>query len=506
MRIRLLPWLKSSLLLAPLLAHAGITLGPGFKDHAVVQRGKPLPVWGQATPGEKLVVTFRGQTLNTTVDANGRWIVYFEPFDASAEPAELTIAGTETVVVHDVLVGEVWLASGQSNMEWPVSSLQDDEKQIAQTDLPNLRHLRIEHTVAGAPAESVSTSSWESASPQTVGGFTAIGYFFARELQRKLGVPVGIIHSSWGGTAIEAWMSENARMSTALGTAIEARWKEAMDNWPPERVAQYAVEMASWQKGEEEAKATQTKNPLAWPQPPASLDSPARPGGLFNGMIAPLQPTAIRGVLWYQGESNVGRAGEYAELLTAMIHSWRENWGDDSLPFYVVQLPNFANGNPGGREWARLREAQAKILELPAAAVVVAIDLGDPENLHPPTKMELGRRLALAAKSQLYAIPGDYSGPVFESAMREGSTMRVRFTHADSGLVSHHRPVQSLEIAGADHVFHVGVGKIDRNTLVVSSPEVNEPVAVRYAWSNAPAANLYDGSGLPAMPFRSDDW
>lgn len=490
----------------PLPARSEITLAPIFKDHAVLQREKPLPVWGRAEIGEKLAITFGGQTLNATADGAGRWIVYFEPMPANSEPAELVVTGKETVVVKDVLVGEVWLASGQSNMEWSVSSLRDDEKAIASIDLPLLRHLKIERTVAAEPAETVATSSWEAASPQTVGGFTAVGYFFARELQRKLGVPVGIINSSWGGTEIEAWMSDSSRQSTPFPAVLEARWQKAMSDWPPERVARYPEDMAAWQKAEEQAKATHTKNLFPWPSPPASADSPARPGGLFNGMIAPLQPGAIRGVLWYQGESNVGRANEYAELLPAMIRAWRSNWGDEALPFYFVQLPNYTNGNPGGRDWARLREAQAKALDLPSTAMAVAIDIGDPENLHPTTKMELGRRLALAAKSQVYGMSGDFSGPIFAGMTREGSALRIRFTHAGSGLVAHRRPVQSLEIAGADKVFHVGVGRIDRDTLVVSSPNVKEPVAVRYAWSNAPDANLYDGSGLPAVPFRSDDW
>jgi sialate O-acetylesterase len=317
---------------------------------------------------------------------------------------------------------------------------------------------------------------------------------------------VGIINSSWGGTEIEAWMSDAARQSTTYSSTIDIRWQQAMGEWTPERVARYPAEMAAWQEAEEKAQATRTKNPLPWPQPPAVFDSPRRPGGVFNGMIAPLQPGAIRGFLWYQGEGNVGRAAEYAELFPAMIRSWRSNWGDEALPFLFVQLPNFWNGNPGGREWARLREAQAKALELSETAMAVTIDVGDPNELHPTNKMEIGRRLALAAKSRVYDIPGDFSGPIFADATREGSALRVRFLHAGSGLVAHHRPVQSLEIAGADKVFHVAVARIDRDMLMVSSPAVKEPVAVRYAWSNAPEANLYDGAGLPAAPFRSDDW
>lgn len=488
-------------------ASAEITLAPLFADHAVLQRDKPVPVWGRAAAGEKIAVTFRDQNVNATTDAEGRWMVYLAPLAGSAEPTNLTVAGKSlTIVSHDVVVGEVWLASGQSNMEWPVSMLHEDEKTLAAVDLPLVRQLKVERTVAGVPAESIPTAGWKVATTVTAGDFSAVGYFFARDLQRKLGVPVGIINSSWGGTEIEAWMSDASRQSSTVGAAVEARWQKAMSEWPPERVARYPAEMAAWQKAEEEARAAKTKNLLPWPQPPASLDSPARPGGLFNAMIAPLQPAALRGVLWYQGESNVDRPQEYAELFPAMIRAWRSNWGDAALPFYFVQLPNYADGEPGGRKWARLREAQARALELPGTGMAVAIDVGDPENIHPTRKAELARRLALLAKNQVYGIPGDDSGPVFATASREGSVLRVRFTHAGSGLVAHDRPVQSLEIAGADKVFQVASGRIDRDTLIVSSPKVKEPVAVRYAWSNAPAANLYSGAGLPAGPFRSDDW
>lgn len=505
LRPLLLTGLAASMISA---ARSELTLAPLFSDHAIVQRDKPLPIWGRAASGEKITVTFHGQTVLTTAGRDGRWIVYFEPIAASSEPADLVVRGADRggVTVHDVLVGEVWLASGQSNMEWPVASLAADEKDAAAVDLPLVRQLKVERTVAAAPADEVKTRGWVAANPATVGDFTAVGYFFARDLQRRLQVPVGIVNSSWGGTAIESWMSDASRASSPLGPTLEARWRKAMTEWTPERVARYPVEMAAWQKAEEHAKATRTKNPLPWPPPPATPDSPARPGGLFNAMIAPLQPGALRGILWYQGESNVSEPAEYAELFPAMIQAWRANWGDEALPFLFVQLPNYADHNPGGRSWARLREAQAKALELPGTAMAVAIDLGEPDNLHPTHKAELGRRLTLIAKTQVYEIPGDWSGPIFAEATPEGAAMRVKFLHADTGLIAHARPVQALELAGPDKVFHAATAKIDRNMLLVSSPKVKNPVAVRYAWSNAPAANLYNGAGLPAAPFRSDDW
>ncbi len=497
--------LLACLMLSP-VAFAEIVLAPVFGDHAILQCDKPVPIWGRAAPGERITVTFRDQSVNAVAGADGRWIVYLEPLAPSAEGADLIVAGRETIALRDVLVGEVWLASGQSNMEWPVSRVRDDEQRVAAVDLPLVRELKIERTVAGAPADTVPTRGWRAATKDNVGDFSAAAYFFARDLHRRFGIPIGIINSTWGGTAIESWMSERARADSGLGDAIAARWQQAMAEWPPERVARYPEEMAAWQKAEEQANATKTKNPLAWPPPPATPDSPSCPGGLFNAMIAPLQPAAIRGILWYQGESNASRPQDYAALFSALIRSWRENWGDDALPFYFVQLPNFADNDATARGWARLREAQAAALALPATGMAVTIDLGEADNIHPTRKMEVGRRLALIAKSELYGVTADPSGPVFEKATREGATMRVRFRHAMTGLVAHGRPVQSLELAGPDRVFRPATAKIDGNTLIVSSPEVKEPVAVRYAWMNNPPANLFNGAGLPAAPFRSDDW
>ena len=504
-----------ALLALPAAVRAEVTLAPLFTDHAVLQCDKPVPVWGRADAGEKVTVTFHGQAISATTGADGRWIVYLEKLAASAEPAELVVTGRNTVTVRDVLVGEVWLASGQSNMEWPVNKARDAAQEMAAANFPLIRHVRIEHTVATAPADTVKTSGWQPASPATVGGFTAVGYFFARDLHRKLGVPVGIIHSSWGGTAIESWMSDASRRSTSLAALLDARWKKDVAAWTPERIARYPADMTAWLKADASAKAAHKKNRLPWPKPPATTDSPSLPGGLFNGMIAPLQPGALRGILWYQGESNAEHPEEYAELFTTMIRAWRANWsqGDPStnsgqaLPFYFVQIPNYGPDEEArGRNWAQLREAQTKALVLPNTGMAVTIDVGDAEILHPINKQEVGRRLALIAKTKVYGIPGDCSGPEFSGAVREGAALRVKFTHADGGLISHDKPVQSLEIAGEDKVFHAATAKLQRDTLLVSAPAVREPVAVRYAWINAPVANLYNGAGLPAAPFRSDNW
>ncbi|MCC6416571.1 MAG: sialate O-acetylesterase [Opitutaceae bacterium] len=490
-------------LLFSAMAHP--TLAPIFTDHAVLQRDQPVPVWGRAAPGEKITVTFRAQTIGATADADGRWIVYLAPMSAAIEPAELVVAGESTVTIRDVLVGEVWLVSGQSNMEWPLSSTPDAAKTIAAINQPFIRQLLITHTVADAPADTVASSGWQAATPASASAFSAVAWYFAAELQRKLGVPVGIINSSWGGTAIEAWIDARTLRAATAWSGIEQRWRAGLAEFA-ERSTHHPAEMLAWQRAEDQARATKTKNPLPWPRVPIGPGTPYMPAGLFNAMIAPLQPYGLRGVLWYQGESDCGRPGEYAELFPAMIRAWRAQWGRE-LPFYFVQLPNYISpGDASGHEWAWLREAQTAALKLPATGMAVTIDCGDPDDIHPQNKPLVGRRLARLAESKLYGIASDWSGPRFASATREGSALRVRFTQVDTGLIAAGKPPQSFLLAGADRVFHPATAAIERDTVLVTAPQVPEPVAVRYAWSNAPVANLFNGAGLPAAPFRSDDW
>jgi len=487
------------------VGRADVTLAPLFQDHAVLQRDQALPVWGRATPGEHVTVTFHDQSIGTTAAADGRWMVYLDAVPASSEPAELVVTGKNTVTVKDILIGEVWLASGQSNMEWPLKSAANGEHEVAAANYPQLRLFSVLRTVADQPAET-ATGTWQPCTPESVKMFSAVAYYFGRNLQRKLGVPVGIIGTYWGGTAVEAWLSSAAIRSVPAWLAIDARYQKDLAAFP-ERVARYPAEREAWGKADAVAKATKTPNPLTWPAPPIGPGTPYALSGLFNGMIAPLQPYALRGVIWYQGESNWGRPQEYGELFPTLIRSWREQWGQGDFPFYFVQLANFTVVNdPTNRAWARLRDVQASALALPATGMAVTIDIGNPKDIHPLNKQDVGRRLALIAKTQVYAIPGDFSGPRFAYVTGEPSAIRVHFTHAAMGLIAGGKPVQSLEVAGADQKFYPATGKIERDTLLVSSPQVKVPLAVRYAWTNAPVANLFNGAGLPAAPFRSDDW
>ena len=490
---------------AALSVSGDVTLAAPFTDEAVLQCAQPVPVWGRAAPGEKITVHFRGQQLTTAAGADGRWAVTLAPLPVSAGGADLVVTGANTVILRDVVVGEVWLASGQSNMEWPLARARDATQEIAAANFPLVRHLRIEHVAADQPADTVRTSGWQLATPETAGRFTAVGYFFARALAEKLGVPVGIIHSSWGGTPIESWMSGPALRLTKAWPRFERDWQAALKVFPQMQAGYPALD-AAWRKGEEAARATGQPNPLPWPHPPVGSGTAYAPGGLFNAMIAPVKPYALRGALWYQAESNVGRPDEYRELLAALIRDWRAQWAQGDFPFYFVQLPNFSDqGRPDGTSWARMREAQATALALPNTGMAVTIDVGEAGDLHPPNKLPVGERLARLAEAKTYGQDVEWSGPVFQSAAREDVGLRVKFTHA-TGLASHAAPPTGFAVAGADQVFHPAIVRIDGESLVVSAPEVPEPVAVRYAWTNSPAASLFNGAGLPAAPFRSDAW
>jgi sialate O-acetylesterase len=458
-----LPGMASAAPVAPELA-------PLFQDRAVLQRERPVPVWGRAAAGEHVSVSFAGQTVGATAGADGRWIAVLAPLAENAAGSDLTVSGKATVTLHDVVVGEVWLCAGESNMEFAVDDgpsyrVENAAAEVAAARYPLIRQFKVGRRAAAAPMESAS-GAWSGCTPVTVGRFTAAGYFFARELFTRLGTPVGIINSTWGGTPIEAWMS-------------------------PAALAAFP----GFSNGHPSAGTDATGG------------DPWAPGSLFNGMIQPLLPYAIRGAVWYQGESNVGHAALYAAQFPALITSWRSHFGGGDLPFLWVQLANFSPPAQGkGDAWASLREAQSKALRLPSTGQAVAIDIGEPGSMYPRNKREVGRRLALIAKAMVYSIPVEYSGPVFSRATPEGPALRIQFQYAGEGLTASGKPLQSFEVAGVDRVFHPAQAAIRGDTVMVRSPAVAQPVAVRYAWRNAPEANLYNGAGLPAAPFRSDDW
>ena len=623
-------------------AQAVVRLPKLVTDHMVLQRDTPLPLWGWAGTGEKVSVTFRNKTYTVTPGVNGKWIITLLP-QAAGGPFELVVKGRNTITLRDVLVGDVWLASGQSNMEWALANAQNGPAEAAAANFPQIRLLNVPNNTAYRPLSDVGGIGWQLCTPGTAAEFSAVAYFFGRELHRRYHIPVGLIASEWGGTPAESWTSAagleafpeflgqlekaersdyDARYAAWLKTSAvvveghrpgQQAWFDPAYNasaWatiPLPRLWEETEELRDydgivWFRKEFILTREQTRQDLTLQLPavddadstwvngtlvgstvgynvlrrytvPAAALRPGRnvvavrvvdtgggggiwgkpeelraevggqtlpltgpwqyrlavdattmlrnpfPGGentvpstLYNAMIAPLVPYALKGVIWYQGESNADRAAQYCHLFPALITDWRRQWQQPKLPFLFVQLASYQQDQPqpANYPWADLREAQAKTLALPGTGMAVTIDIGDSLDIHPRNKLDVGKRLALQARRVAYADNTVVaSGPTFSKMAIEGSRVRLTFQSMGGGLVLKNPggPIlKSFAIAGADQKFVWAQGKLEGNTLVLSSPEVPKPVAVRYAWSNSPFANLYNQNGLPAAPFRTDSW
>lgn len=636
---------------APRAAETRPLVHPLFSDGAVLQRDVKVPVWGWAGPGEQITVEFAGQNKTATAGADGKWMATLDPMPASAEPRPLVVAGADPAHrtrLTNLLVGDVWLCSGQSNMEMGIGAC-DVPAEIASANHPQIRLLTVPKAVKYEPLQTL-TCKWDACSPQTVvangwGGFSAAGYFFGRDLHKALNIPIGLIHSSWGGTICEAWTSadglaplaefkdrvagvrevaaqnrEGVRGADAVeawyakfdpGTrdgfskaeSDDAAWKTmglpklwedaglqaydglvwfrrsfdapaewagkdltlslgpiddidttyvngvkvgAQELWSQERVyrvpgqlvkagrnviairvldtmggggifgqpsqmhvapadhAPSAVSLA----GEWKYKDTAPLGSVVGSPASTVNNNPNVSTVLFNGMIAPLLPFAIKGAIWYQGESNAGRGKQYRALLPAMIADWRAHFGVGDFPFHIVSLANFMQprAEPGNDAWAELREAQALTAkDFPNCGLAVAIDIGDAGDIHPKNKLEVGRRLALAALAKNYGQKIAYSGPWYRDLKIEDGRIRLNFDHA-AGLAAKGDKLTGFAIAGEDRKFVWADASVDGDTVVVSSAGVAKPMAVRYAWEANPVCNLYNGAGLPAVPFRTDDW
>ncbi len=488
-------------------------------DHMVLQRDKPVPIWGWADPGEAVSVTLADQTVETMADEGGQWLVKLAALKAGG-PHKLTVCGTNTIQVNDILVGEVWLCSGQSNMEMGVGVSLNAEQEIAAADYPRIRLFELPRRPAGEPAADIN-AKWRVCSPDTIaaggwGGFSAVGYFFGRELHRELDVPIGLIDSCWGGTRIEPWTPPCGFAAVPsleeLASEIERKDTDYKTKVLPARM----VEIERWIAATREALAAEAPLPATPPWPRHPLKSQGEPTGLYNGMIRPLIPFAIRGAIWYQGEANVHPADgmTYHEKMKALIAGWREVWDQGDFPFYFVQLAPFKYtlhrkeispyAMPG------IWEAQLASLAIPNTGMAVLTDLGDWRDIHPKNKQEVGRRLALWALAKTYGRESLVcSGPLYKSMAVEGDTIRVRLDYVGGGLQSRDgKPLNWFEIAGADQQFVTANAKIDGDTVVVSSADVPEPVAVRFSWHMLPEPipNLVNRAGLPASPFRTHRW
>jgi sialate O-acetylesterase len=636
--------LFSLLFLSTEIVFGKIRLPRIFGDHMVLQRGQPIPVWGWADANEKVTVQFNKQTKNTKADKAGRWMIRLDPEPAGG-PYQFVVKGKNSIIIKDVLVGEVWVCSGQSNMEFTVSSSVNAANEIAQADNSFIRHFKVPHAVDTTPRDDLDDGEWKISNAENTGDFAAVGYFFARELYNKLKVPVGLINTSWGGTHVETWTSKKAfeqseefkemiksmpsinieemakELKDAMNKKIEAlqgplensanieHWKEISfdDNqWSHMKLPGYweqqgldnmdgvvwfrkTIDVSAFNAGKvatlELAKIDDSddsyvngikvgskkdrydeyrrytipagllkagKNVIAvrvedtgggggiygepaemkltisdnteslagdWSYRVESIRASGTgigpnsyPTLLFNAMLNPLIPYAIKGVLWYQGESNAGRAFQYRKAFPLMINDWRQHWQQGNFPFLFVQLANFNASNEtsaNGSTWAELREAQTLTLSLPNTGMSVTTDIGEANDIHPKNKQEVGRRLAAIAFNKVYNLPVIYSGPVYESMKIDGKKIIIHFSNSGSGLIvkDKYGYLKGFEIAGDDQKFHFAKAYIEGSDIVVYKDEINNPVAVRYAWADNPEdANLYNKENFPAGSFRTDKW
>lgn len=630
------------ILLLSFYSYSNVRLPRLISDNMVLQREKPITIWGWANAGEKVTVQFNKQTKSVKTDKTGKWIVTLGAEQAGG-PFVLTVKGKNTITVNNILVGEVWVCSGQSNMEWPLRSSANAQKEISTSNYPEIRQFEVQKSVSVKPEEEVKGGAWKAATPENVGDFTAVGFFFARELYETLKVPIGLVHTSWGGTHSETWTSKQAfeqseefkdmiatmpavdmdelsrqkteeiarklkEINITLPTVKEAEvWKytEFNDNlWPELKVPQLwqgilsEVDGAVWVRksftvmkedallpatlelsmiddadetyvngvkvgatssysakriyhipqsllkegnnvvavkimdtrggggiyGEDKDVRVVTQSgkgiPLAgnWRYNVESISSAAPVGPnryptlLFNAMINPILNYGIRGALWYQGESNAGRAYQYRKAFPLMIKDWRTHFKQGDFPFYFVQLASFnaANGNSKlGSAWAELREAQTMTLSLPNTGMAVTTDIGEATDIHPRNKQDVGKRLAAIAMNQLYDKKQEYSGPVYQSMKVEGNKIRLTFAHTGSGLLvkDKYGYLKGFEVAGEDHKFYYAKAWTEGNEVVVACDAVPNPVAARFAWADNPEdANFFNNEGFPAVPFRTDAW
>lgn len=460
----------------------------------VLQQGQALPVWGWGDDGEVVTVKFRGQSVAATV-RNGKWQTQLRAVRAG-KPDTFTVSSrTRTVTFTNVLVGEVWVCSGQSNMQWPLERSFEPAADIASATNTWIRLLPVPRVKADAPSV-VMKSAWQVCSPEAVKSFSAVGYYFGRALQQARRVPVGLIESDWGGSPAEVWMSrESLEVNPRYQAQILDAYEVAFKNYQNALAAHEKEKAAAQQAGQEFKK-----------QPPRA---PWKPTELYNGMIYPLLPYAIQGAIWYQGESNAGRAEQYRTLFPDMIRCWRRDWGQKDFTFLAVQLAPFRaiKDEPGESDWAELREAQLLATKvLPKVGMAVITDVGDPNDIHPTKKRPVGERLALAARGIAYGEKIVYSGPIYRSVKFEGNKAILSFDHVGKGLEARDGALKGFAICGEDRKFVWAEAQIVGDTVVVSSPQVAKPVAVRYGWADCPVVNLWNKDGLPASPFRTDDF
>jgi sialate O-acetylesterase len=505
-------FLLTTLTAVALTANAEIKLPAIIGDNMVLQQKQANPIWGWDKPGTQITVSISGQSKTAKADDKGKWTVKLDPMPASSKPATMQIKGTNQVELKNILVGEVWICSGQSNMQWSVSQSYDAELEIATAKFPQIRLISVPQVGTQEPQDDFK-GAWAECSPANVGEFSAVGFFFGRTLHQVLDVPVGLIDNAWGGSAAEAWVRRDVLEK-------DARFKSLMDGWVlreknlTSEAAQQAYEkaLADWKKAAEAAKAAKKPFPVRQPQSPQQqLSGNSRPGNIYNGVLRPTIGYGIKGVIWYQGESNAGRAYEYGYLFPLMITHWRAEWKQGDFPFYWVQLADFMaeKPEPGDSAWAELRESQTKTQNaIKNGGQAVIIDLGEGRDIHPRNKRDVADRLVRLALAQDYGMKIPHRSPEYQSVEFQGNKALVTLETFGSSLYTFDvQEVKGLAVCGEDKKWVWATGKlVGANQIEVTAPNVAKPIAVRYAWSDNPVCNLYSKEGLPVTPFRTDDF
>ena len=508
--MRIQNWIGLAALAIASIAHADVKLPQILSDNMVLQQTAKVPIWGWATAGEKVHIALNDQQADTTADANGKWRVDLDLSKEPQGPFDMTVAGTNTLTVKNILIGQVWLCSGQSNMEFGIGNCPYGGRDMKAADHPTIRLCMVTRTPSQTPLDDVP-AKWVVCSPKTIGqggwwGFSAVGFYFGLDLNGWLNTPIGLIQDCWGGTPAEAFVPRETLKNNADLAYLLDKYPKAKEQWP-QKQQDYQKQLTDWKTAEADRK-TKGLAPTTQPKAPLDPDQSNQFGGVvYDGMIHPVQPIALAGVIWYQGESNGDRGYQYRTLFPLLIKEWRRTWEDENLPFLFVQLPSYGDvpKQPGHSLWAELREAQAMTLSLPHTGMAVTIDTGEPDNIHPKDKYPVGHRLALVALEKVYGKPVESTAPTYDSMKVDGDAIRIKLTHAD-GLYAKGGKISGFEIAGEDKKFVWADATIDGQAIVVHADSIQAPVAVRYAWAGSPQVSLYNASNLPAAPFRTDDW
>jgi sialate O-acetylesterase len=492
--------LVCSLLLAQTI-NAEVKPNTLFSKNAVIQQKVAVPVWGAASVGEKITVSFQNQVKTTTADNNGRWYLKLDPLKVGG-PFSMTIAGTNKIIADSIYVGEVWFCSGQSNMEWPLSRVMNANEEIAKANFPLVREFIVPKNIITDPTTLTGAkTTWLVCSPATVGKFSAVSYFFGTELFKKINIPVGLINSSWGGTPAEKWISKEALEQNPELKSIVDDYNKATLDYTSKIEAYLKNEtqlMEKWKIDSDSARLLNKPLPKK-PMKPRSPFENGDCGGLFVGMVMPILPYPIKGTIWYQGESNAYKSKQYQTLFPAMIQDWRSKWNLGDFPFLFVQIAPFKGQPP------LIREAQLiSYQKVKNTAMAVTVDVGDSVDIHPINKRPVGERLALAARSLAYGEKIEFMGPIYKSSEIKGNKITLTFDHLGKGLVAKDGDLIGFELAGNDKKFVPAIAKIVNNKVIVESATITEPKFVRFGWRNVPRVNLYNAEGLPASPFRTD--